>query len=120
MHCMERRREPRLAANEPVIVSELGHGGSYPHGGLIVEISGTSLTIKLPSAVGIGTAVKVEAWDRLMLGEVVRCEPAGEGFRLALKLSHSLRGLLALEKLSHALTGERAAPIPKDFAETTS
>jgi hypothetical protein len=114
---MERRQEPRLAANVPVIVSELGHFGSHPHrsnphDGLIVEISGTSLTMLLPSAVGPGAMVKVEARDMLMLGEVVRCEMADEGFRLALKLSHSLRGLRALEKLNRALTGERTAPMP--------
>jgi hypothetical protein len=110
MPCMERRSEPRVAANEPMIVTELGHRRLHSYGGLIAEISGNSLTITLPSAIACGTSVKVEAWDVLMLGEVVRCEPAGAGFRLALRLHHSLRGLQALQKLNQALLGERAVP----------
>lgn len=105
---MERRSEPRLAADEPVIVTQLDQ--RRLHTGVIVEISGRSLTMKLPSAIACGTPVKAEAWDLLMLGEVVRCEPAGDGFRLALRLRHSLRDLQALEKLSQGLLGKRTVP----------
>jgi|SRR5271170_6316783 len=106
---LERRSEPRLAANEPVVVTELGQPQLHPKGGLIVEISGSNLTLKLPSAIPLGTPVKVETNDLLMLGEVMRCEPEGDGFRLGLQLRHALRDLPALEKLNRALRGEEEA-----------
>jgi hypothetical protein len=105
---MERRSEPRLAADEPVIVTQLDQ--RRVHTGLITEIAGNSLTMRLPSAIAYGTPVKAEAWDLLMLGEVVRCEPAGDGFRLALTLRHSLRDLHALNKLNQGLLGKRTVP----------
>ena len=103
---MERRSEPRTAVKEWAVVTELGHG-RRPHAGLIVEISGTSLTMKLPTPIACGAPVQVEAADMLMLGEVARCEPAGEEFRLALTLRHSLRDLQLLEKRNRTLMGER-------------
>jgi hypothetical protein len=104
---MERRLERRLAANEPAVVTELDLRHPRPKGGLIVELSGSSLTMKLPEAIAPGTPVKVETWNMLMLGEVVRCEPAGDGFRLALMLRHSLRDLAGLEKRNTALLADR-------------
>ncbi len=105
---MERRSEPRLTTDEPAIVTQLDQ--RRLHTGLMVEISGNSLTMKLPTAIASGTPVKVDAWDLLMLGEVVRCEPAGDGFRVALTLRHSLRDLHALEKLTQGLLGKQTVP----------
>jgi hypothetical protein len=106
---LERRQEPRVAAKERVVVTELGPHGE-PHVGLIVEASGKSLTLKLVSAIAHGTPVQVETENMLMLGEVVRCEPADDGFRLALALRHSLHNLQALEKLNRTLMGKRTVP----------
>jgi hypothetical protein len=113
---VERRSEPRAAAKERVIVTELGQG-RRPHVGLIVEVSGNSLTLKLVTAIARGTPVQVETTDMLMLGEVARCDPAEDGFRLALTLRHSLHDLQALEKLNRALMGKRSdreqpSPVP--------
>ncbi len=113
---MERRSEPRSPAKERVIVTELGHE-RRAHVGLIVEISGTSLTLKLISAIACGTPVQVETTNMLMLGEVARCEPADGGFRLALTLRHSLQDLQALEKLNRVVLGKRIfqgdrSPVP--------
>lgn len=80
-----------------------------PHVGLIVEIAGTSLTLNLVTAIACGTPVQVETTNMLMLGEVTRCEPADEGFRLALRLRHSLQDLQALEKLNGVLMGKPSA-----------
>jgi len=103
---MERRSEPRVAAKERVIVTELAPGRE-PHDGLIVEISGTSLTLKLVGAIACGAPVQVETTNMLMLGEVVRCDKAGEEFRLGLALRHSLKDLQSLEKRNRTLMGER-------------
>jgi hypothetical protein len=104
----ERRSESRVEAKERVIVTELGPV-RRPHVGLIVEIAGTSLTLNLVTAIACGTPVQVETTNMLMLGEVTRCEPADEGFRLALRLRHSLQDLQALEKLNGVLMGKPSA-----------
>jgi hypothetical protein len=105
---MERRSEARVAAKERVIVTELGQR-RHPHVGLILETAGTSLTLKLITAIACGAPVQVETTDMLMLGEVARCEPADGGFRLALVLRHSLQDLQALEKLNRVLMGKRTS-----------
>ncbi len=74
------------------MVTELGPNGKA-HVGLIVEVSGKSLTLKLVTAIAHGTPVQLEAENMLMLGEIVRCEPADDGFRLALALRHSLEAI---------------------------
>jgi hypothetical protein len=105
---VERRSEARVATKERVIVTELGYR-RHPHVGLIVEIAGNSLSLKLITAIACGTPVQVETTNMLMLGEVARCEPAEEGFRLALTLRHSLQDLLALENLNRGLMGKRTS-----------
>jgi hypothetical protein len=94
---MERRAEPRVAANEPVVVAELGQRRLHPKGGLIVEISKSSLTIKLAEAIACSAAMEIETADMLMLGEVMRCDPDGDGFHVALMLRHSLQDLPVLD-----------------------
>lgn len=103
---MERRRNARVAAKERVTVTELGPE-RQAHVGLIVESSEDSLTLKLVTPIPCGTPVQVEAISILMLGAVLRCEPADEGFRIALELRHSLRDLQALEMFNKALVGKR-------------
>jgi hypothetical protein len=103
---MERRKERRFSDSEPVVVTELGQRRLRPKGGLIVEVSEGSLTLKLPTAIACGVAVKVETKNMLMLGEVLRCDPAGDEFRIALKLRHSLQDLPALDKLDRALAAD--------------
>jgi hypothetical protein len=72
---MERRAERRVAANEPIVVAEVGQRRLHPKGGLLVEISKSSLTIKLPEAIACGAAMEVETADMLMLGEVNAVRP---------------------------------------------
>lgn len=102
---MERRIEPRFEANEPVVVTELSSRTRQRAGGMIHDISGGGMLIKLPRAIASSTPVRVETSEMLLLGEVVRCEPEGEYFRVGLKIRHSLKDLHDLERLSKALTG---------------
>jgi PilZ domain len=100
---MERRNEPRVEANEPVIVTELGASRRYPIGGMIQDISGGGMLIKLSHALALNAPVRIETKDMLLLGEVARCEPDGEEYRIGLMIHHSLRDLQDLEKLNRAL-----------------
>ncbi len=106
---MDRRQEPRVEANEPVVITELGDHRRHPMGGMIQDLSGGGMLIKLPRSIATDTLVRVETGSMLLLGEVVRCEPDGEEFRVALIICrslqnlHSLQSRQALENLNRAL-----------------
>jgi len=104
---MERRSEPRVQANAPVIITVLVGQRQEPMGGMIQEVSGSGMRVRLPQAIARNTPVRIETSDMLLLGEVVRCEPADNEFHLGLMLRHSLQDLHDLERLSRVLMGER-------------
>lgn len=106
---MERRRELRVEANEPVVVTELGGHRRARMGGMLLDMSGGGLLVKLPRSIKCGAAVRVEASNMLALGDVVRCEPDADQFRVAIVIHHSLRELQDLENLNRALIGEERA-----------
>lgn len=111
---MERRRQIRVEANEPVVVTELGANRHHPMGGMIQDVSGDGMLIRLPRALPAEALVRVEASNMLLLGEVVRCETEGHEFRAALTIRHSLQNLQDLENLNRALLGYENAPEPED------
>jgi hypothetical protein len=103
---MERRGEPRAEVNAPAVITELGSHPQRPTGGIVQDISGTGMRIRLSRAIACNAAVRVETGDMLYLGEAVRCQPDGEGFCVALMLRHSLTDLPALDRLNRALMGD--------------
>lgn len=111
---MERRRQVRVEANEPVVVTELSPNRHHPVGGMIQDVSGDGMLIRLPRALAADALVKVEASDMLLLGEVVRCETDGRDFRVALTIRHSLQNLQDLENLNRALLGYEEAKEQED------
>jgi hypothetical protein len=116
MDGMERRSEPRVEANAPVIVTELGSQGRHPMGGMAQDISGCGMRLKLPQAIACGAPVRVETKDMLLLGEVVRCEPDGEGFRIGLTIHHSLKDLQELDSLCRSLLANDQAGMGEERA----
>lgn len=103
---MDRRSEPRAEANAPAVITELGSHPRRPAGGVVQDISGNGMRIRLSRAIACNAAVRVETGDMLYLGEVVRCEPDGEGFSVGLMLRHSLTDLPGLERMNRALMGD--------------
>jgi hypothetical protein len=103
---MEKRDEARTALNEPVIVTEVDPPGQPPTGGVLKNISGSGMQVRLPHGIPRRSMVKVETKDMLMLGEVVRCEPDGDSFKVSLALRHSLQSLSGLVSLNRALLNE--------------
>ena len=83
----ERGFEPRSERNDPVVITR---SDQTTEGGLIVEIAGRSLTVKLPTAIQAGTPVQVETKNMLVLCDVTRCDATDDGFRLGLILRDSL------------------------------
>jgi hypothetical protein len=72
----------------------------------VLDASGSGLRMRVPSMIPCGAAVKVDAQDMLMLGEVTRCEQEQGAHVIGVHLSHSLAALAELQKLNRALLGE--------------
>jgi hypothetical protein len=100
---MDRRQETRVEANEPVVITEVGANRRHRMGGMIHDMSGCGMLIKLPRSIATSTLVRVETSSMLLLAEVVRCEADGGGFRVALMVRHSLQSLQALKNLNRIL-----------------
>ena len=99
---MDRRRELRFAANEPVLVTEVGSGRRHrPMGGMVRNLSGHGMLLKLPHSLACRALVSVETSSMLLLGEVVRTQQEEEeGFLVAITIRHSLQDLKDLENLA--------------------
>jgi len=86
---MERRKEPRLKANQPVMVTALGMMGMPPMSGRVLDMSGSGLRVRLPNPVPCGSPIKVESQYLVMLGEVARCEDGCGDYIVGLVLFHT-------------------------------
>ena len=86
---MEYRRDPRFQTNQPVSVTDLENSSS-PQPGLLVDFSNLGVRLFVPCSLSPGTAVKVEWAGTLLLGEVIYCRPADEGFQAGLRLEDAL------------------------------
>src|SRR5712675_2031325 len=99
LHCMERRREPRIQADQKVDLIVLGTdaGAIDAHAR---QFSGRGLRLVVRRAVPVGTAVKVQGDDWLVLGKVRDCRKEQLDYVIGLDLEHSLMGLRELEELN--------------------
>ena len=106
---MERRQEPRLAAYQPVDLILLGNNARVLDAHA-TQFSGRGLRLVMKQPVPVGTAVKIQGDDWLMLGEVCYCHQERLNFVVGLHLEHSLTGLHELETLNRKLMSEVAVP----------
>jgi hypothetical protein len=104
---MERRREPRIQAYQKVDLILLGDDVP-PIDAHATQVSGSGLRLVLKQRVQVGTAVKVQGDDWLVLGEVCYCRAERSNFVVGLQLEHSLMGLRELEELNRKFMSELA------------
>jgi hypothetical protein len=105
---LERRHEPRLSVNVPVIVTVLGMNSEGIMNAHVLDVSGKGMRVSLPLPVAPGAAVQVETDDMLFLGEACYSEAVEGGYIVGLTLSHSLTALAELARLNRALVDEEA------------
>jgi hypothetical protein len=86
---MERRKEPRLKANQPVTVSSLGLMKMPSVAGRTVDVSGSGLRLRLPNPIPCGSPVKIEGEHMVMLGEVSRCQFEDGGYTVSVAMLQS-------------------------------
>jgi hypothetical protein len=99
---------PTLSPDAPVTLTVLDSGPRRQYQGLPIEITGSRMLVRMPACVAVGTPVRMEGDDTLLLGEVCAMQPERDGWVLAVRVEHSLTSLTDLESLNRALMGERA------------
>ena len=80
--------------------------------GRVLDLSGRGMRLLLDRPLQCSAAIKVEAGDALVLGEVRYSVPAPAGFEVGIELQHSLVGLTELARLNQKLIGDWTPPEP--------
>jgi len=103
---VDRRSEPRFEAQQRIVLTLLEEPRiTLP--ALAVEISGSGMRIFLNRGIPLGTLVKVESDNSLILGEVCHCAVQPNGFLLGLKLLRLLSNLNELANLNRRFFPDR-------------
>lgn len=82
--------------------------------GIVVDLSSRGIGLTVPSPLPLGTPIKIEAHDELLLGEVCFCAPHDGVHRAGIAVKHRLAGLAQLHSLGRALRGEMPNVAPID------
>jgi PilZ domain len=88
---VEHRRESRLKISKNVIVkvgSLLGvPDAGKPMFGVVLDMSGSGVRLATSLPVPVGAEVEIADNRTMILGEILRCEPEGEGYIAAVRVS---------------------------------
>ena len=71
---VERRREERLQLNEVVMVTLIGPPGGPPISCVVLDISGSGISVCSPWPIPAGVPLQIKSSNRAVIGEAVRCE----------------------------------------------
>ena len=55
----------------------------------VVDVSGSGIGLELPQPVPCGVELEIEDKHTLMLGEILRCDPKGEVYIAAVRVSET-------------------------------
>jgi hypothetical protein len=102
---MDRRKEPRLRADEPALMTVLDEPGRV-FAGRIADMSGRGMRLLVEEPVRPGAAVQVDWADALLLGEVCYCQVAEGGYSIGLNFEQALFDTAELARLAAKLIGE--------------
>lgn len=92
----ERRRMPRIAAREALVVTILAQ--SFPPiSGVVENSSASGLRLITSSPLALGSPLRLQTQGLMLLGEVIYCEPRSGEYAVGISLEHSL-DLEALER----------------------
>lgn len=71
----------------------------------VLDISASGLQARVPEPLPCGATVKIDGENVLVLGEVLRCEPAEGAYRAGIQFCHEVASLMELKLLHRALLG---------------
>jgi hypothetical protein len=104
---MDKRREPRFRADQPVAVTVLGDCPST-QSAIVRNASIRGLAIEVANCISPGSALKIEFDDLAVLGEAVYCRDGTGRHLVGVELDQVLCGLTELGKKLQEFTGEEA------------
>ncbi len=102
-HKKDRRRDPRFATSQPVVLTVLGTKAKPVTEACILNISDHGLRLRVAQPIPAGAIVKVDAREVPLLGEVVRCVPIDGAHHVGVHLFQSLTGAFDLSRLNNRL-----------------
>jgi hypothetical protein len=113
MLVMNQRREPRFEANQPVWITLFGEPDiRLP--ARIKNVSVRGIGLELQGPVAIGTALKFEVDDSLILGEVIYCREDDASFYVGVELEEALCGIGDLAQALKAFSEASSDPQQTD------
>lgn len=92
---MERRREPRFAMDQPVVVTLLD-GREIRRRAQVTNASALGVGIEMRCPVAQGARVKIEFGEAVALGEVVHCREAAGAYYVGVRLEQALKSVADL------------------------
>jgi hypothetical protein len=101
----ERRLETRFEFTEPVKVTLLGDE-ERSCWGQTLNVSASGMSFSVPIALPIGSLVKLEVPDGMVLGEVRHCRPGGDPakeYAIGLSIEHILFGWMEFYEKARAV-----------------
>jgi hypothetical protein len=107
----DRRTQPRLNLDQPVVVTMLGDN-PFCLPGRVVNVSGRGMRIAIPSPLPDGAAVRVDWENSLVLGEVRYCAKEGSWYMLGIEMEHGLPDLASLARLAERISEQVSSPAP--------
>jgi len=102
---MDQRREPRFVLDQCVTVTILGGSGTR-FKARVKNAAGRGLGLEMSHPVGIGSALKIEIEDSILLGESMYCRSENGAYFVGVELEQGLFGLGALHRILQAFAGE--------------
>lgn len=100
----DRRRYPRFSQDDVVRLTLLSEDGRSADA-RIVDASVGGVRLESPIFLKVGSLVKIEWKDTLLLGEVLYTQAAGSINILGVELTRALYGMAELKRLNSSLTG---------------
>lgn len=95
----------QIQSFQPIQVTPLV-GATATMDGHILTLTGTDMELVLNRHLAAGTAVRVQAPNWLMLGEVLYCVPERSRHKARLRLEHALPGLGVLTDMNRRFFGQ--------------
>ena len=110
---MNQRREPRLQIDQSVWITIFGEPDiRLP--ARIKNVSARGIGLELQGPVAIGTALKFELEDSLLLGEIIYCREDEDSFYVGVELEQALYGLTDLAAALRAFSDSPSGPQQPD------
>jgi hypothetical protein len=110
---MEQRTESHVKFNEPVLITALQNDDAICTG-TFVDLSSNDMRIKSNADLEVGSLLRLEVGDDLMMTEVRQCEPDEGEFSACLVILSWLEKSELKRLLREAVTGPTPQRVPDD------